>query len=42
VHADWRPVQPLLFGVEYRQIGTRYSTGTVSARHLNLVFGFEL
>jgi hypothetical protein len=39
---DWRPVQPLVFGLEYRQFGTRYSTGTYSARHLNLIFGFEL
>jgi hypothetical protein len=41
-HADWRPVQPLLFGVEYRQFGTRYSTGVFTARHVNLIFGFEL
>lgn len=41
-HVDWRPAQPLLFGVEYRQLGTRYSTGTYSARHLNLILGFEL
>ena len=42
IHADWRPTQPLLFGVEYRQIGTRFSTGLSTARHVNLVFGFEL
>jgi hypothetical protein len=42
VHADWRPVQPLLFGIEYRQIGTRYSTGVFGARHINLILGFEL
>jgi hypothetical protein len=42
VHADWRPVQPLLLGIEYRQIGTRYSTGTFGAHHLNFIFGFEL
>jgi hypothetical protein len=41
-HVDWRPVQPLVFGLEYRQIGTRYSTGIYSARHLNLILGFEL
>jgi len=41
-HMDWRPVQPLLFGLEYRQFGTRYSTGTYSARHLNFILGFEL
>jgi len=42
VHADWRPVQPLLFGVEYRQIGTRYTSGTFGAHQINLIFGFEL
>ena len=41
-HADWRPAQPLVFGVEYRQLGTRYSSGTYGARHLNLIFGVEL
>lgn len=42
VHVDWRPTQPLLFGIEYRQIGTRYSAGTFAAHHLNFIFGFEL
>jgi hypothetical protein len=42
IHADWRPTQPLLFGLEYRQLGTRFSTGLSTARHFNLVFGFEL
>jgi hypothetical protein len=41
-HADWRPVQPLVFGLEYRQLGTRYSTGIFSARHFNIILGFEL
>jgi hypothetical protein len=41
-HVDWRPVQPLVFGLEYRQLWTRYSTGIYSARHLNLILGFEL
>jgi hypothetical protein len=41
-HVDWRPGQPLVFGVEYRQLGTRYSSGTFGARHLNFIFGFEL
>lgn len=41
-HAAWRPMQPLVIGVEYRQLGTRFATGTHGARHLNLVFGFEL
>jgi hypothetical protein len=41
-HAAWRPMQPLVIGVEYRQLGTRFATGTFGARHLNLVLGFEL
>jgi hypothetical protein len=42
VNAAWRPVQPLVVGVEYRQIGTRFSGGTYGARHVNVAFGFEL
>jgi hypothetical protein len=41
-HVDWRPVQPLVFGLEYRQLGTRYSSGVFGARHINLILGFEL
>jgi hypothetical protein len=41
-HAAWRPMQPLVIGVEYRQLGTRLATGTFGARHINLVLGFEL
>ena len=41
-HTEWRPVQPLIMGLEYRQLGTRFSTGTYGARHVNLFFGFEL
>lgn len=41
-HVEWRPVQPLVFGVEYRQLWTRYTDDVYKARHLNLVFGFEL
>jgi hypothetical protein len=41
-HAAWRPMQPLVIGVEYRQLGTRFMTGTFGARHINLVLGFEL
>ena len=41
-HVTWRPVQPLVAGFEYRQIGPRFSTGTYGARHFNLVLGFEL
>jgi hypothetical protein len=42
VHAEWRPWMPLVIGAEYRHIGTRLSSGTYTARHVNLVFGFEL
>jgi hypothetical protein len=42
LHAEWRPAQPLVFGAEYRQLGTRYPSGTYTARHFNLVFGVEL
>ena len=41
-HADWRPVQPLVMGVEYRRLVTRFTSGTFVANHINLVFGFEL
>jgi hypothetical protein len=41
-HAAWRPMQPLVIGLEYRQLGTRFATGTQGARHVNLVLGFEL
>jgi hypothetical protein len=41
-HAAWRPMQPLVIGVEYRQLGTRLATGTFGARHVNVVLGFEL
>jgi hypothetical protein len=41
-HAAWRPRQPLVIGVGYRQLGTRFTTGTHGARHVNLVLGFEL
>ncbi len=42
VRTEWRPAQPLMFGAEYRHIGTRYTGGTYTARHVNLVFGVEL
>ena len=41
-HLLWRPAQPMLIGIEYRRIETRYSTATNRAGHLNLAFGFEL
>ena len=42
LHAAWRPMQPLVMGVEYRQLATRFASGTFGARHVNLVLGFEL
>lgn len=42
VHADWRPAQPIVLGLEYRGLATRFSSGTFRAHHVNLVFGFEL
>jgi hypothetical protein len=39
---QWRPMQPLVMGVEYRHIGTRLTNGTFNARHLNLFFGIEM
>jgi hypothetical protein len=41
-HVLWRPVQPLVMGLEFRTIGTKYADGTSHANHLNLSFGFEL
>lgn len=42
VSASWRPAQPLVLGIEYRRVGTRYSSGTYGAQHVNLALGFEL
>ena len=41
-HALWRPLQPVVLGLEYRWLRTRYDAGPESARHLNLALGFEL
>ena len=41
-HLAWRPVEPLLVGFEYRQLRTRYASGTHRGHHLNLAFGVEL
>ena len=40
-HAQWRPAQPLVLALEYRQIGTRYARGTFGVKHVNLAIGFE-
>lgn len=41
-HVLWRPTQPLVLGVEYRDVRTRYDAGRERVRHLNLALGFEL
>jgi hypothetical protein len=41
-HLQWRPVQPLLFGIEYRQLRTTYATHVASGSQITFVFGFEL
>jgi hypothetical protein len=41
-HVLWRPVQPLVFGFEFRRLQTKYTDRTYRANHVNLSFGFEL
>lgn len=41
-HLHWRPAQPLVLGLEYRQLASRYASGTFGVRHLNVAFGFDL
>jgi hypothetical protein len=41
-HLQWRPAQPLLFGVEFRHLRTTYATHTASGSQINFSFGFEL
>jgi hypothetical protein len=40
-HAEWRPPGPLVFGLEYRHLSTRYQGGDFTAGHLNLAAGFR-
>ena len=40
-HVRWRPVEPLLLGVEYRTLSTLYSTGMAHAQHFNLALGVD-
>jgi hypothetical protein len=40
-HLIVRPAGPLLVGVEYRRMETRYAVGTFADDHLNLATGFE-
>jgi len=41
-HVRWTPVQPLLFGLEYKRMSTLYPTGMSHADHINLAIGFEM
>ena len=41
-HIEWRPVQPLLLGLEYRRTVTGYQSGSFGADHVNLALGFEI
>ena len=40
-HLLWRPAQPLVLGIEYRQVRTRYAAGTAQVDHLAVAFGVE-
>lgn len=42
LHTMWRPMQPLLVSLEYRDLRTRYAAGVRRGGHLNLGFGIEL
>jgi hypothetical protein len=42
-HVLWRPSEPIVVGLEFRGVSTRYDTGSTGrASHLNLGLGFEL
>ncbi len=41
-HAQWRPAQPLLLSLEWRDLRTRYASGLMRGSHLNLGLGIEL
>lgn len=41
-HTAWRPMQPLLVGLEFRRLDTRYADRTAHGNHLNFSIGFEL
>jgi hypothetical protein len=40
-HAEWRPPGPLVFGLEYRRLETRYASGDFTANHVNLAAGYR-
>jgi hypothetical protein len=42
-HLLWRPSEPIVIGLEFRRVTTKFDTGaTGHASHLNLGLGFEL
>ncbi len=41
VHLHWRPAGPLVFGVEWRSMSTRYDLSNYGNSHFNFAFGFE-
>jgi hypothetical protein len=41
-NVQWRPVQPLLLGLEYRRTVTGYAARSYGADHVNLALGFEI
>jgi hypothetical protein len=41
VHLHWRPAGPLLFGLEWRTMSTKYDLSNYSNSHFNFAFGFE-
>jgi hypothetical protein len=42
-HLLWRPSEPIVLGLEFRRLSTKFDTGdTGRASHLNLGIGFEL
>lgn len=41
-HVQWRPAQPLLVSLEWREFRTRYTAGLLRGSHLNLGLGIEL
>jgi hypothetical protein len=40
-HLHWRPSGPLVFGLEWRSMRTRYDASDYPNTHINLAFGFE-
>jgi hypothetical protein len=41
VHLHWRPSGPLVFGLEWRTMSTKYDLSNYSNSHFNFAFGFE-